>query len=172
MNKRLDSLAAKIGDLYSRVAEEGRKDREAISVAVSETYAKAYLQTILALLSCSYDIRLPFGEKFSLNYSKAYDRLPFLVITDRTKIEGFINEAGLFLRFTDDHNGGLCLKEVARKYLDLAYVNKLLSPYGVVVEEDGASCTYITYYKDPRAMSEVKGTSVIPEDTKKKSKTI
>lgn len=171
MNEKLDSFASVIGGLYSQVVEEGKKRRE-VAAVVSEAYAEGYLQTIFVLLLYFHNNRLPLGEKFSLNYNSAYDSLPFLEITVRTKIEGFINEEGLTLQFIDDHNNGLCLKEVARKYLDLAYVNKLLSPYGVVVEEDGASCTYITYYKDPRAMSEVKGTSVIPEDTKKKSKTI
>jgi len=139
---------------------------------VSEAYAEGYLRTIFVLLLYFHNNRLPLGEKFSLNYNSAYDRLPFLEITVRTKIEGFINEEGLTLKFIDDHNNGLHLTGIAKNNLNLEYVNKLLSPYGVVVKEDGASCTYITYYRDPRAMSEVEGTSVIPEDTKKKSKTI
>ena len=65
-----------------------------------------------------------------------------------------------------------CLNGLDRDYLDLELANKLLSPYGVVVREDGAFCTHITYYRDPRVMAEVKGDSVIPENTKVMSRTI
>ena len=89
-----------------------------------------------------------------MKYGTICDRFSFLNITNSAKIEGVINELGLFFKFTNTPYN-FCLNGLGRDYLDLGLVNKLLSPYGVVVREDGASCTQITYYKDSRVMAEV-----------------
>ncbi len=106
-----------------------------------------------------------------MKYGTICDRFSFLNITNSAKIEGVINELGLFFKFTNTPYN-FCLNGLGRDYLDLGLVNKLLSPYGVVVREDGASCTHITYYKDSRVMAEVERASVISKNIKVMSRTI